>query len=95
MRRGRASRRRCRFGAPWLGAQLPARRTVKCHAPLPAPANAPAPRCPLSPPAPQAQLALVSEALHAATQRLCRSLRDNLNVPDNMAKARAAAPYYF
>jgi hypothetical protein len=37
----------------------------------------------------------VSEALHAATQRLCRSLRDNLNVPDNMAKARAAAPYYF
>ncbi|GBF93608.1 flagellar associated protein [Raphidocelis subcapitata] len=34
----------------------------------------------------EAQLALVSEALRAATQRLCRSLRDNLNVADNMAK---------
>ncbi len=41
-------------------------------------------------PPPQAQLALVSEALRAATQRLCRSLRDNLNVADNMAKVRGS-----
>ncbi|KAI8474137.1 MAG: hypothetical protein J3K34DRAFT_151162 [Monoraphidium minutum] len=34
----------------------------------------------------EAQLAVVSGALRAATQQLCRNLRDNLNVADNMAK---------
>lgn len=35
----------------------------------------------------QAQLALVTEALRDATQQLCRNLKDNLNVSDNLSKA--------
>jgi hypothetical protein len=38
----------------------------------------------------QAELTQISEQLRLATKQLCRNLKDNPNVSDNLAKARGA-----